>query len=187
MKLEKTKLNGVLSITPKVFGDARGNFFESWHSKNYEDAGIAFPFVQDNVSRSAKGVLRGLHFQNPNAQGKLVGVLLGSVYDVVVDVRQGSPNFGDWYGETLSSENSKQLWIPPGFAHGFYVTSDFAVFAYKCTEFYAPKNEISVLWNDPMIGVRWPEGEKIISAKDKFGLNLSDVPSVKLNFDQGQN
>jgi dTDP-4-dehydrorhamnose 3,5-epimerase len=185
MKFEKTRLDGVLSITPQVFGDARGNFFETWQVKKYADVGIAFPFVQDNVSRSTKGVLRGLHFQNPNAQGKLVSVLFGSVFDVAVDVRQNSPKFGEWHGEILSSENSKQLWIPQGFAHGFYVTSDFAVFAYKCTEFYDPKSEVSLFWNDPKIGVSWPEGEKIVSAKDSIGLRLAELPSIKLTFNQG--
>lgn len=182
MKFEKTRLDGVLSITPQVFGDARGKFFELWQVKKYADFGIALPFVQDNVSRSTKGVLRGLHFQNPRPQGKLVSVLFGSVYDVVVDVKQGSPCFGEWYGEMLSSENNKQLWIPPGFAHGFYVTSDIAIFAYKCTEFYDPKSEVSVLWNDPKIDVSWPEGEKIVSVKDSFGLRLADIPSAKLSF-----
>ncbi len=175
MNVDATPLPGVLLVTPKVFGDARGFFLETFSSARYADAGIAQPFIQDNWSRSAKNILRGLHFQNPNAQGKLVGVMRGSVYDVAVDVRLGSPHFGKWFGCELSESNKQQLWVPPGFAHGFCVLSDEADFVYKCTQLYAPQNEASVLWNDPALGIAWPVKEPALSKKDAAALPLAEL------------
>ncbi|MDC0707498.1 dTDP-4-dehydrorhamnose 3,5-epimerase [Stigmatella sp. ncwal1] len=177
MKVLETAVPGVLLIEPKVFGDDRGFFLETFHAKRYADAGIPGPFVQDNYSRSAKGTLRGLHFQEPQAQGKLVQVVAGAVYDVAVDVRRGSPTFGKWVGVELSAENRRQLWVPPGFAHGFCVTSDFADFQYKCTALYAPENERSILWNDPELAIAWPlSGAPKLSAKDAAAPRLKDAP-----------
>jgi dTDP-4-dehydrorhamnose 3,5-epimerase len=176
----------VLLIRPKVFGDHRGYFLETFHEERYRSHGIpargeSARFVQDNVSRSAKGILRGLHLQHPYAQGKLVQCTEGAVFDVAVDVRVGSPTFGRWVGAELSAENHHQLWIPPGFAHGFVVLSDDATFAYKCTELYHPETEISVLWNDPEIGVKWPfEGEPKLSAKDAGAARLSAIDPARL-------
>jgi len=175
MNIEHTKLAGVLRLTPRRFGDERGQFGESWNSTRYAQAGITLPFVQDNVSRSAKGVLRGLHAQNPTAQGKLVGVLQGSVFDVIVDIRHGSPTFGHWMAETLTADNGYQLWIPPGCAHGFMCLEDHTLFTYKCTAPYAPQHEFTVMWNDPAIGIAWPAGEKIVSEKDQRGLHLASL------------
>ncbi len=166
MNVEATPLPGVLLVTPRVFGDARGFFLETFSAERYAEVGIVGPFVQDNWSRSLKHTLRGLHFQQPNAQGKLVGVLRGAVYDVAVDVRTDSPTFGKWYGVELSDGNKQQLWVPPGFAHGFCVLSDEADFVYKCTALYAPHSERSVLWNDPNIGIEWPVKTPLLSAKD---------------------
>jgi dTDP-4-dehydrorhamnose 3,5-epimerase len=176
MKVSPTELPGVLLVEPKVFGDDRGFFMEMFHAKRYADAGIPGPFVQDNFSRSAKGILRGLHFQEPNAQGKLVQVVSGAVYDVAVDVRKGSPTFGKWVGVELSSDNRRQLWIPPGFAHGFCVLSDSADFHYKCTTLYAPESERSVLWNDPDLGIPWPVTSPLLSGKDAKAPRLKDAP-----------
>jgi dTDP-4-dehydrorhamnose 3,5-epimerase len=176
MNVLKTELPGVLFIEPKIFGDARGFFYESFQAARYTQAGISGPFVQDNHSRSVKGTLRGLHFQEPRAQGKLVQVLRGTVYDVAVDVRRGSPTFGRWVGVELSEAQPRQLWIPPGFAHGFCVLSDSADFFYKCTEFYAPDAERSVAWDDPRIGIRWPVSDPILSAKDREAPRLDDAP-----------
>jgi dTDP-4-dehydrorhamnose 3,5-epimerase len=176
MNVLKTELPGVLFIEPKIFGDARGFFYESFQAARYTQAGISGPFVQDNHSRSVKGTLRGLHFQEPRAQGKLVQVLRGTVYDVAVDVRRGSPTFGRWVGVELSEAQPRQLWIPPGFAHGFCVLSDSADFFYKCTEFYAPDAERSVAWDDPRIGIRWPVSDPILSAKDRDAPRLDDAP-----------
>lgn len=177
MKVTRTRLEGVLVIQPRVFGDARGFFFETFQAARYREAcGIEASFVQDNLSRSVKGTLRGMHFQEPNAQGKLVYVVRGAVYDVVVDVRRGSPTFGTWFGHALTEENKTQLWVPPGFAHGFCVTSDVADFAYKCTALYAPHNERSVAWNDPAIGVAWPVAEPVLSPKDAAAPRLADAP-----------
>ena len=150
----ETELPGVLIVAPVRFHDSRGVFFESWNLRRYAAAGIPEKFVQDNVSQSSRGTLRGLHFQNPKAQGKLVSVLFGEIYDVVVDIRRGSPTFGKWTAVTLDAENGKQLYVPEGFAHGFCVTSDSAVFTYKCTDFYAPDCEHTILWNDPEINIR---------------------------------
>ena len=159
MKVSTTALEGVLLIEPKVFGDARGFFLESWNEQRFDEAvGAPVRFVQDNHSRSTKGVLRGLHFQRPpHAQGKLVRCVVGSVFDVAVDVRAGSPTFGQWVGEVLSAENQRQLWIPPGFAHGFLVLSDTADFLYKTTDLYAPQAEGAVRFDDAAIGIEWPD------------------------------
>jgi dTDP-4-dehydrorhamnose 3,5-epimerase len=172
----ETSLPGVLIIEPKMFGDQRGFFMELFQAQRYRDAGIASPFVQDNFSRSVKGTLRGLHFQKPKAQGKLVQVFAGAVFDVAVDVRRGSPTFGKWFGTELSAENRRQLWVPAGFAHGFCVLSDSADFHYKCTELYAPEAERSISWNDPALGIDWPIVEPRLSAKDAAAPLLADAP-----------
>jgi len=175
VEVKKTRLPGVLLLEPSVFRDGRGAFLETWHDERYTAFGISGPFVQDNVSRSVKGVLRGLHFQHPNDQGKLVQVLEGEVFDVAVDVRKGSPTFGKWDGATLSSDNARQLWIPEGFAHGFCVTSEEAVFAYKCTEYYHRASEHPVRWNDPDIGIEWPIKKPELSDKDKIAPLLKEL------------
>jgi dTDP-4-dehydrorhamnose 3,5-epimerase len=176
MNVLKTELPGILIIEPEVVGDPRGWFYESFQAARYAQAGITGPFVQDNLSCSVKGTLRGLHFQEPRAQGKLVQVLRGTVYDVAVDVRRGSPNFGKWAGVELSESPPRQLWIPPGFAHGFCVLSDSADFFYKCTQFYAPDAERSIAWNDPRIGIRWPISNPILSLKDREAPRLDEAP-----------
>ena len=167
----------MLLIEPKVFGDARGFFYESYNRRALRDAtGIDVDFVQDNHSRSAKNVLRGLHYQLAQAQGKLVRAVVGSVFDVAVDIRKQSPNFGRWVGVELSAENKKMMWVPPGFAHGFLVLSDFAEFLYKTTDYYAPQHERAILWNDPAIGVQWPlAGEPLLSNKDQAAQCLRDA------------
>lgn len=175
MEVKQTKLSGVLVIEPKMFRDGRGAFLETWHDERYTALGIPGPFVQDNVSRSVKGVLRGLHFQHPNDQGKLVQVLEGEVFDVAVDVRKGSPTFGEWAGAVLSGENGRQLWIPEGFAHGFCVTNKEAVFAYKCTEYYYRASEHAVRWDDPDIGIEWPMKKPSLSDKDRAAPRLKDL------------
>ena len=167
----QTPLEGVLVLEPKVFGDARGFFFESFNTRDFEQAtGLQRTFVQENHSKSAKGVLRGLHYQTQHAQGKLVRVAQGSVFDVAVDIRQSSPTFGKWFGLELSAENKKQLWVPEGLAHGFLVTSESAEFLYKTTDYYHPEFECSILWSDPTIGVEWPlhliEGQPLLGGKD---------------------
>jgi dTDP-4-dehydrorhamnose 3,5-epimerase len=174
------RIKGLLVIEPKVFGDARGFFMETWNLQKYEQAGVSNHFVQDNISVSRRGALRGLHFQNPNAQGKLVSVLQGEVLDMVVDVRLGSPTFGQWEAVMLSSENRRQFYIPPGFAHGFAVVSETAMFHYKCTGFYSPKDELTIRWDDPDIGIKWPLDNPIVSEKDAKGLLLKDVPRERL-------
>ena len=168
MQVIATDLPEVMIIEPKVFGDARGFFLESFNAKAFAEAtGVDLPFVQDNHSRSAQGVLRGLHYQIQQAQGKLVRVVRGSVFDVAVDVRRSSPNFGRWVGVELSEDNHRQLWVPPGFAHGFLVLSASADFLYKTTDYYAPEHERCVLWNDPAIGISWPDaGALTLSPKD---------------------
>jgi dTDP-4-dehydrorhamnose 3,5-epimerase len=176
MNVIETKLPGVLLIEPKVFGDARGFFMETWNRERYCEAG--FPdvqFVQDNHSRSSRGVLRGLHFQLEHPQGKLVQVVTGAVFDVAVDVRIGSPTFGQWVGYELSEENHRQLWVPEGFAHGFAVLSDTVDFVYKCTDFYRPEDEGGVCWNDPEIGIDWPLSDVTLSAKDQALPSLSEA------------
>ena len=175
MRVEPTELPGVLILEPRVFGDARGFFTETWHARRYAEAGLREAFVQDNLSFSQRGVLRGLHYQNPHGQGKLVYVLQGTVFDVAVDIRVGSPTFGRWVGVTLSAENRRQFWVPPGFAHGFCVTSETALFAYKCSDYYAPEHEGSVLWNDPAIGIAWPVREPTVSPKDAAAPRLADL------------
>ncbi len=176
MNVVETDLPGVLVVEPSVFGDERGFFMEGYNERRYREAGIPNRFVQDNLSFSGHGVLRGLHFQNPQAQGKLVSVLQGEVFDVAVDIRVGSPTFGEWTGTTLSAENKNQFYIPEGFAHGFVVTSDAALFAYKCTAPYNAQAEGGVLWNDPEIGIRWPVDEPIVSEKDRNAPLLSEIP-----------
>jgi len=181
MKINTTNLEGVLHIEPKVFGDARGFFLETYNKERYMEAG--FPdvdFVQDNHSRSRKGVLRGLHFQLNNPQGKLVQVATGSVFDAAVDVRVGSPTFGQWYGCILSEENHHQLWIPPKFAHGFCVLSDTADFVYKCTDYYHPEDEGGLLWNDPEVGIDWPIVSPRLSDKDEAYACLKDISRDRL-------
>ena len=177
MKVIPTAIPEVLIVEPRVFGDARGFFFESFNQQAFDAAtGTSLQFVQDNHSRSAQGVLRGLHYQlAPKAQGKLVRVVRGVVFDVAVDIRQSSPTFGHWVGVELSEDNQRQLWIPEGFAHGFVVLSDSAEFLYKTTDYYAPEHERSLLWNDPAVGVAWPlEGAPLLSAKDVAGKPLAE-------------
>ena len=176
MKVVPTELPEVLILEPKVHGDSRGFFYETFQAGRYAAAGIPGPFLQDNLSRSVRGTLRGLHFQEPKAQGKLVQVLRGTVWDVAVDVRRGSPRFGRWIALELSETTPRQLWIPPGFAHGFCVLSDSADFFYKCTELYAPEAERSVAWDDPAIGITWPVKEPLLSAKDRAAPRLADAP-----------
>lgn len=177
MKIEETALPGVLLIQPDVFGDHRGYFQESWNQRKYAELGFTHDFVQDNLSFSRKGILRGLHFQNPQPQGKLVSALQGEVFDVAIDIRQGSPNFGQWYGVVLSAENHWQLYVPEGFAHGFCVLSETALFAYKCTEFYNPKTEYALRYDDPDIGIVWSlDSEPSLSPKDLGGQLLKDFP-----------
>ena len=180
MRVTPTRLPEVLVIDARIFKDARGFFMESWHESRYREIGLSHPFVQDNVSLSSKGVLRGLHFQNPKTQGKLVTALQGTIFDVAVDIRSGSTTFGEWVGVELSSENNRQLWVPEGFAHGFCVLSEQAMVLYKCTEFYSPQDELSLLFDDPDIGVKWPQVSHSLSEKDKKGLRLKDVPADKL-------
>ncbi|NOJ94184.1 dTDP-4-dehydrorhamnose 3,5-epimerase [Corallococcus sp. CA049B] len=176
MKVTPLAIPDVLLIEPKVFGDDRGFFLESFHAKRYADVGVVGPFVQDNLSRSVKGTLRGLHFQEPNAQGKLVQCLAGAVWDVAVDIRKGSPTFGRWVAAELTGENKHQLWVPPGFAHGFCVVSDSADFFYKCTALYSPESERSVAWNDPDLAIPWPVKEPLLSGKDQRAPLLKDAP-----------
>jgi dTDP-4-dehydrorhamnose 3,5-epimerase len=174
MKVTPTALPEVKLIEPKVFGDARGFFFESWNRRALADAGIHAEFVQDNHSRSAHGVLRGLHYQIEHAQGKLVRVVAGEVYDVAVDLRRSSPMFGRWVGVALSAENKRVLWVPPGFAHGFVVVSDTADFLYKTTDYWYPAHERTLLWNDAAIGITWPlAGPPTLAAKDAVGVPLA--------------
>jgi dTDP-4-dehydrorhamnose 3,5-epimerase len=174
MKAVKTDLPEVLILEPRIFGDERGFFFESFNLRQFREAtGVGADFVQDNHSRSGKGVLRGLHYQIRQPQGKLVRVTAGEVFDVAVDLRRSSPTFGKWSGVVLSAENKRMLWVPAGFGHGFLVLSDSADFLYKATDYYAPEHERSVIWNDPDIGVRWPlEGQPILAPKDRAGLPL---------------
>lgn len=180
MKVIPTTLPDVLIIEPKVFGDARGYFLESFQLKRYADLGLPTTWVQDNFSCSAMGILRGLHLQNPNPQGKLVSVLKGRVFDVAVDVRLGSPSFGQWVGVVLDDENKRQLYVPPGFAHGFAVMADATLFSYKCTDYYHPESEISIAFNDPDLGIQWPVEKPSLSKKDQVGIRLKDVPREKL-------
>ncbi|MCX5869453.1 MAG: dTDP-4-dehydrorhamnose 3,5-epimerase [Deltaproteobacteria bacterium] len=187
MKVIETPLAGLLVIEPKVFGDARGFFVETWSRKRYQEMGINVDFVQDNLSFSSRGVLRGLHFQNPQPQGKLVYVLQGEVFDVAVDIRKGSPTFGRWHGIVLSDNNKCQFWVPAGFAHGFCVTSETALFAYKCTELYAPQHEKSIRWDDPALAIDWPITEPQVSDKDRLAPLLADIdPTHLYDFNGGR-
>jgi dTDP-4-dehydrorhamnose 3,5-epimerase len=174
-----TALPGVKIFEPQAYIDSRGSFMETWNSSRYAEFGVPANFVQDNLSFSNKGVLRGLHYQWPNPQGKLVYVLQGTVYDVAVDIRYGSPTFGQWVGVTISAQNKWQLYIPEGFAHGFCVLSDTALFAYKCTALYIPQNEEGICWNDAALGIPWPITEPTLSAKDKQHPHLKDIPVAR--------
>ena len=176
MKISHSKLKGCVIIEPRVFGDDRGFFLETFQAARYkQEACIDLPFVQDNHSRSARGVLRGLHFQKTKPQGKLVRVVRGEVYDVAVDIRKGSATFGEWEGVILSEENKKQFWVPPGFAHGFVVLSDTADFEYKCTDYYDPSDEGSILWSDPDLNIPWPIANPALSTKDESAKRLVDL------------
>ena len=177
MKISQTPLAGVLLVEPDIYRDDRGFFSETWNYSKYAEQGLDQQFVQDNHSRSSKGVLRGLHYQLRQPQGKLVRVLSGTVYDVAVDIRRGSPSFGEWYGVELSAKNFLQLYIPPGFAHGFVTLSDSADFSYKCTDYYAPGDEYGLLWNDPDIGIRWPLADISLSGKDEKNALIVDASS----------
>ena len=180
MNVLTCEIPGLVIIEPKVFGDARGYFMETWNQQRYREVGLDCNFVQDNISVSRRGILRGLHFQNPKGQGKLVCALQGEVFDVAVDLRKNSPTFGRWHGLTLSAENKRQFFVPAGFAHGFAVLSETAMFAYKCTEFYTPQNEMALLWNDPEVGVQWPLEAPQLSDKDARGVRLRDIPRERL-------
>ena len=181
MKSIKTKLPGVIIIEPDVYGDERGFFFESFRVNRYKEHGIDLPFVQDNVSRSTQGVLRGLHAQKDHLQGKLVQTVLGKVFDVAVDVRRDSPTFGQWEGVMLDDQNHRQFYVPPGFAHGFCALSDVAIFVYKCTDYYIQESEIAIKWDDPDIAINWPVKEPIVSPKDAVAPFLKDIPLENLS------
>lgn len=180
MKVTPQALPEVLLIEPQVFGDERGYFKETFHAARYAQAGMNLPFVQDNVSRSRHGILRGLHLQNPHGQGKLVSVSEGEVFDVAVDVRVGSPSFGQWVGATLSAHNHAQLYVPPGFAHGFLVTSEFATFVYKCTDLYHPECELGIAFDDPALAIRWPHAAPVVGEKDRKNLPLAKIDVARL-------
>lgn len=181
MKIISTKIEAVKVIEPRIFGDERGFFMETWNDKEFKELVADREFVQDNHSKSKKGILRGLHFQTESCQGKLVRVVQGEVFDVAVDLREGSDTYGEWVGEYLSAENKKQLWIPEGFAHGFLVVSDEAEFVYKCSDFYNPEFEQSLAWNDPTVGVDWPLSDRdipFLSEKDAHGLSFNMLPKI---------
>ena len=180
MNIIETTLPGVLVLEPKIFPDSRGFFLESYNQKRYNESGIINEFVQDNLSYSIKGTLRGLHYQYPHSQAKLIQVFSGEVFDVAVDIRNGSPTFGQWYGTILSSENKNQFFIPKGFAHGFCVLSDHALFSYKCDDFYAPDCEHGIIWSDPFLDIGWPIADPVISDKDAGLPTLKDIPKDKL-------
>ncbi len=180
MKVTETELPGVLLLEPQVFSDDRGWFLETWSVQRYAEAGLSGTFVQDNVSFSHKGTVRGLHFQYPQSQGKLIQILVGEVFDVAVDIRIGSPAFGKWTAGTLSVANHRQLYIPPGFAHGFCVLSETAVFSYKCTEYYNAAYDCGIIWNDPDINIDWPISEPVFSPKDAGLAKLKDIPAERL-------
>jgi len=176
MKVISTVIPDVLLIEPRVFGDERGFFYESWNQRAFADAGLDAVFVQDNHSRSQQGVLRGLHYQIQHPQGKLVRAVVGAVYDVAVDLRRSAPTFGQWVGFELSAENKRMAWIPPGFAHGFYVLSDVAEFLYKTTDYWYPEHERTLAWDDPRLAIAWPlGGEPVLSAKDADGVGLEQA------------
>ena len=181
MKVIETELPDILVLEPRVFSDARGYFLETYSAERYRNAGLPDDFVQDNISFSSKGTLRGLHYQHPHGQAKLVQVLEGSVFDVAVDIRPDSPTFGRWHAVTLTAEKHNQMYIPTGFAHGFYVLSETALFSYKCSDYYVPETEGGIAWDDPDIGIRWPlSGEPTISEKDMKLGRLADLPAEKL-------
>lgn len=185
MEITETNLPGVQIFEPDVFGDSRGKFLETWSKLRYEQGGISREFVQDNVSYSCKGTLRGLHFQHPHGQGKLIQVLAGEVFDAVVDIRVDSPTFGETFSMILSSEDHKQIYIPPGYAHGFCVVSEKAVFLYKCTDYYESSCEGGVLWNDPDLGIKWPIENPLLSEKDANCCQLKDIdPSLLPHFEK---
>lgn len=175
MQITPTELSGVYLIEPRLFEDERGYFLETFHRQKFAEAGIDVEFVQDNFSHSRRGVLRGLHYQVEHAQGKLVRVTRGEIYDVAVDLRRSSPTFGRWTAALLSETNHRQLYIAPGFAHGFCVTSESADVAYKCTDFYSPQHERTLLWNDPGLQIAWPVSDPLVSGKDRAGLTLADA------------
>lgn len=179
MKISKTRIPGILIFEPTVHGDERGYFMETWRQSWFEEQGIKLRFVQDNQSKSGKGILRGLHYQINHPQGKLTRVVSGEVFDVAVDLRRSSPHFGEWYGIILSGENKKQLWIPPGFAHGFCVISETAELLYKCTDYYHPEDEFSLSWDDKAIGIAWPrlDSPPLLSNKDRNAKSLSEAPT----------
>jgi dTDP-4-dehydrorhamnose 3,5-epimerase len=179
MKFEATPLRDAYLIEPRVFGDQRGFFMETWNAEVFHNAGFDMHFVQDNHSRSAGGILRGMHYQTEHTQGKLVRVTSGEVYDVIVDLRRSSPTLGQWYGVSLSADNHRMLWVPAGFAHGFYVTSESADFQYKCTDLYHPESEVCLAWNDPTVAIEWPIAgtePPLLSAKDSAGLSWEELP-----------
>jgi len=178
MNFLPTALPGVIIVEPRVFRDDRGFFLETHHQKKFAEGGISVSFVQDNHSRSSQGTLRGLHLQRTKAQGKLVRAIAGEIYDVAVDVRRGSPTFAKWIGVVLSAENFKQIYVPPGFAHGFLVRSESAEVEYKCTDFYAPDDELTIIWNDTAIGIDWPSTSPLLSPKDARGRSLNDALSL---------
>lgn len=177
---DETTLPGVVLYKPRVFRDDRGFFMETFHAEHYREAGLSREFVQDNYSHSCRGTMRGLHYQLHHAQGKLVSVIWGTIFDVAVDIRRGSPTFGSWVGQTLSDENRYQLYIPEGFAHGFFVLSEEADVMYKCTDYYMPGDEYGIRWDDPDIGVQWPSGDPILSEKDARLPFLKDAPPEHL-------
>lgn len=185
IKVMSTKLPGPVLVEGDLHRDDRGCFRELWNQRSFAAEGLDLTFVQDNLAFSRRRTLRGLHFQNPKTQGKLVSVLHGEVFDVVVDIRDGSPTFGQWIGVVLSAEINRQLYVPPGFAHGFCVTSDTALLAYKCTDFYCPEAEGAILWNDPDIGIRWPIDRPVLSERDRCAPHLKDVPRERLTFSAG--
>jgi dTDP-4-dehydrorhamnose 3,5-epimerase len=178
INVSDTSLPGVVIVESRVFDDARGFFMESFNARDFAEAGLPTHFVQDNHSRSTRGVLRGLHYQHPSWQGKLVRALVGTIFDVAVDIRRESAHFGQWFGIELSAENKKQLYVPPGFAHGFCVLSDVAEMSYKCTALYEPKEDAGVLWNDPDIGIEWPIQDPLLSPKDEAAPRLQDLPPL---------
>jgi dTDP-4-dehydrorhamnose 3,5-epimerase len=180
MKIRQTELPGCVVIEPRVFGDERGFFFEQWNAARYREAGLDLQFVQSNLSSSAQGVLRGLHYQWPNPQGKLVSVLEGEVYDVAVDIRRGSPSFGRWAAAVLSADNKRQFWIPEGFAHGFAVLSERALFHYLCSAPYDPAGDASLRWNDAELAIDWPLAEPQLSDKDARAPFLAEIPAERL-------
>lgn len=178
MKVIETRIPALKILEPRVFGDERGFFMETWNRRSFAEAGLNPDFVQDNHSRSRQGTLRGLHYQIRQPQGKLVRVVRGEVFDVAVDLRRSSPTFGQWAGVWLSEQNKRMFWVPPGFAHGFYVVSELADFVYKCTDFYAPEHERCIRWDDRRLGIEWPleqGGEPLVSDKDRLGLSLAEA------------